>query len=217
MKHIATVLYTVLLCFTSQLGLANTQRFFNVSATGTPANLSIALCLNARGPLTCQNYMVSAINLNITTVPPNHTYPLAGIKIFTPGYSPSGCTPISNGYCLFSVSNTVPATIATLDNIPHSVGGTVSGYTTSGLILQNNGTDSLPLSASGGFTFPTQLANGASYSVTILSQPAGQTCSIANGSGIISSANVTNVTVTCSTITLTLTPTSGANGTITIA
>jgi hypothetical protein len=39
---------------------------------------------------------------------------------------------------------------------------------------------------------------GTAYAVTVSTQPSGLTCSIANGSGTMPAANVTNVTVTCS-------------------
>ncbi|TCO38350.1 GEVED domain-containing protein [Dokdonella fugitiva] len=80
----------------------------------------------------------------------------------------------------------------------YTVGGTVGGLTGSGLVLSlNAGAQTVPVATNGAFTFPTGLANGAAYAVTVGTQPAGQTCSVANGSGTISGANVTNVTVTC--------------------
>ncbi|MDR3476412.1 MAG: hypothetical protein P4M14_00090 [Gammaproteobacteria bacterium] len=85
---------------------------FNVAATGPSAQISMTLCLNGKGPLSCQTYTASAVNFSITTTIPNHTYPAAGIKINTPGYTPTGCTMSSNGYCLFTVSNTNAATIS---------------------------------------------------------------------------------------------------------
>jgi len=85
--------------------------FFNVAATGPAAQISMTLCLSGQGPLSCQNYTASAANLSITTTIPNHTYPNVGIKINTPGYIPTGCTMNSNGYCLFSVSNTTAVSI----------------------------------------------------------------------------------------------------------
>lgn len=58
------------------------------------------------------NVQSSGSALTISTVPTNHNYPAAGIQILTPGYSlASGCTPSTNGYCLFTTSNTTPATI----------------------------------------------------------------------------------------------------------
>jgi hypothetical protein len=78
----------------------------------------------------------------------------------------------------------------------YSVGGSVSGL--SGTVtLQNNGGDDLTVSVGGTFTFPTRLVNGAAYEVTVLTQPAGQTCSVSNGTGVISGTNVTNVAVSC--------------------
>lgn len=113
-RTLAYVIALVTLVITHSSRADNT--FFNVSAGGVPANLSITLCLNGNSPISCQIYTVSATNLNITTTIPNHTYPTAGIKVNTPGYGLSGCTPISNGYCLFSVSDVLPAAISTNAN-----------------------------------------------------------------------------------------------------
>jgi len=78
----------------------------------------------------------------------------------------------------------------------YTIGGTVSGL--SGTVgLQDNGGNDLSLSANSGFTFTTAMATGSNYSVTVLTQPAGQTCAIANGAGTVSGANVTDVTVSC--------------------
>ena len=80
----------------------------------------------------------------------------------------------------------------------YSIGGTVSGL--SGTVgLENNGGDPLSVSANGTFTFDSPLAQGASYSVTVTTEPTGQVCSVANGSGVVGSGNVTNVSVTCGT------------------
>jgi 6-phosphogluconolactonase (cycloisomerase 2 family) len=79
----------------------------------------------------------------------------------------------------------------------YTVGGTVSGLPGSGLVLQDNGGDSLPLASNGSFTFATPLASGAHYTVTVAAQPAGETCAVMNGTGTIASANITNVAITC--------------------
>jgi 6-phosphogluconolactonase (cycloisomerase 2 family) len=89
---------------------------------------------------------------------------------------------------------------------PHTVGGTVSGLTGSGLVLADNGGDSLTITASGNFTFATSVAGGASYNVTVATQPTNptQSCTVAHGSGTISGSDVTNVAITCTTSTFTI-------------
>src|ERR1700733_4530717 len=87
---------------------------------------------------------------------------------------------------------------ATTGGGPYSIGGTVSGL--SGTVgLEDNGGDPLSISANGTFTFDSPLTEGASYSVTVATEPSGQDCSVANGSGVVGSGNVTNVSVTCGT------------------
>ncbi len=83
-----------------------------------------------------------------------------------------------------------------------TVGGTVAGLAAGDtLTLQDNGGNNLPLTASGAFTFTGALATGAPYAVSVLSVtgPASQACTVANASGQIGSANVTNVQVSCTT------------------
>ena len=82
----------------------------------------------------------------------------------------------------------------------YSIGGTVSGLSGT-VVLQDNGGNDLSVGASGAFTFSTALATGSAYSVTVKTNPAGQTCSVANGSGTVGSANITNVAVTCTAAT----------------
>jgi 6-phosphogluconolactonase (cycloisomerase 2 family) len=85
----------------------------------------------------------------------------------------------------------------------YTIGGTVSGLTGSGLVLQNNGGDNLAVSASGAFTFATSISAGGTYAVTVMTQPAGQTCTVSSGSGT-ANANVTNVGVSCAASTVTV-------------
>lgn len=53
----------------------------------------------------------ASTTLKITTTTPHWTYPTAGIKIVTQGYSIVGKTPNRNGFVLFSVSNTAPVNL----------------------------------------------------------------------------------------------------------
>jgi hypothetical protein len=80
----------------------------------------------------------------------------------------------------------------------YTVTGTVSGLSSgASVVLKNNNTDTLTASANGSFTFPTALVSGASYTVTVGTQPAGESCQVGNGGPAAITADVTNVTVTC--------------------
>jgi hypothetical protein len=106
------------------------------------------------------------------------------------------CT-VSNGSGVASgnVSNIAVACVTTGPAVAYTVGGTVSGLSGT-LVLLNNGSNSLAVAGNGAFSFSSALAAGATYAVTIQSQPIGQTCTVTNGSGV-ANANVSNVTVTC--------------------
>jgi N-acetylneuraminic acid mutarotase len=82
----------------------------------------------------------------------------------------------------------------------YTIGGTVSGLLSTGLVLQDNGADDLTVSATGSFTFATSIASGGAYTVTILTQPAGQVCSVSNGSGTVGAANIINISVACGNV-----------------
>ena len=104
-----------LLMGVNQLIYAGAGSLFDVTATGAASTVSIRLCLNGKGALSCQDETVSALTLTISPSIRNHVYPAMGIKINTPGYGISGlgltCTPNSNGYCLFSASQSQPKSL----------------------------------------------------------------------------------------------------------
>ena len=61
----------------------------------------------------------------------------------------------------------------------YTIGGTVSGLTASGLVLQNNGGDNLTVAANAtSFTFPTKVAANGAYAVTVMTQPTNETCTV---------------------------------------
>jgi len=82
-----------------------------------------------------------------------------------------------------------------------SVGGSVSGLAGSGLVLLDNGTDHLGISANGSFAFSAQVQSGQDYGVTVQTQPANptQVCTVTGGSGTVGSSAVTSVSVACVT------------------
>lgn len=83
----------------------------------------------------------------------------------------------------------------------YTIGGTVTGLAGSGLVLQDNAGDDKAISANGSFTFAVQLEQGKAYSVTVKAQPVNpaQTCTVAGGSGTVTTGNVTSVAITCAT------------------
>jgi hypothetical protein len=92
--------------------------------------------------------------------------------------------------------------------LAYTVGGTLTGLPAGDTVtLQDNGADNLTLSNNGTFTFPTALPNGHAYSVTVSGTSQGTSIVTAiyppvtaNGSGTISGADVTNVTVQCTSV-----------------
>ncbi len=111
---------------------------------------------------------------------------------------PSGLTcTVANASGTMGVAPVANIVVTCLSNTPSAVGGTISGYTDTGLALRNGGDVLFIAKGVTAFTFPTPLIQGSAYSVTIQSQPATQTCSVANGNGKIGASAVTNVQVTC--------------------
>ena len=113
---------------------------------------------------------------------------------------PSGqnCTVSSgSGTANANVTN-VSVSCAAVAATTFTVGGTVSGLSGTGLVLQNNAGDNLTVSANGNFTFVTAINTGAAYAVTVSTQPAGpaQYCRVTAGTGT-AAANVTSVAVNC--------------------
>jgi hypothetical protein len=103
-------------------------------------------------------------------------------------------------------------------NSTFTIGGSVTGMVGSGLVLQDNLGDNLPISGSGSFTFATAINAGDPYSVTVLSSPIAQNCQVSGGSGTVASANITNVLVSCTTIPsygLSVTEIGSGSGTVT--
>lgn len=83
----------------------------------------------------------------------------------------------------------------------YAVGGSVTGLLGTGLVLRNNGADPVEIESDGGFTFPREIASGATYNVTVATQPTNpvQSCSIENAIGTVGGVDIANVSVNCTT------------------
>ena len=87
--------------------------------------------------------------------------------------------------------------------VAHTVGGTVVGLDGSGLVLQLDGADDLPIPADGSFVFNQQVQEGATYAVTVLTQPNGgasHLCLVNNGTGTMNTQPISDITVMCDVI-----------------
>jgi 6-phosphogluconolactonase (cycloisomerase 2 family) len=120
------------------------------------------------------------------------------VTVLTQPSNPTQTCTVTNGSGAASANVTGVTVSCTSASSGVTIGGTVTGLTGTGLVLQDNGGDNLTVSGNGPFTFATALASGKAYAVTVLTQPAGQTCTVANGTGTTASANVTSVAITCS-------------------
>jgi hypothetical protein len=80
----------------------------------------------------------------------------------------------------------------------HKVGGTITGLgNASGLVLIN-GKDRQPIDPGATtFTMPAGVGEEVPYGVTVLTQPAGRACTVANGTNTMGTADVTNIAVNC--------------------
>ena len=79
-----------------------------------------------------------------------------------------------------------------------TVGGVVTGLLGTGLTLQNNAGSPITVDANTSFAFPATAQNGAQYSVTVQSAPAGHSCAVVNGAGTVAGSDVGNIQIVCS-------------------
>jgi hypothetical protein len=144
-----------------------------------------------------------------TQIPSGGTY---AVTVFTQPTNPTQICTVTNGSG--TATGNVTNVAVTCSTTTYTIGGTISGLTGTGLVLQDNGTSNLTIAAGAtSFTFSTQIPSGGTYAVTVFTQPTNQTCSVTNGSGT-ATGNVTNVAITCSTTTYTIGGTiSGLTGT----
>jgi hypothetical protein len=108
---------------------------------------------------------------------------------------PAGQTCTLSGNASGTITSNITVTATCVSNYTISVA--VTGLTGT-LVMQDSKSDSLTFTTNSTQTFATIYASGSTYSVTVQTQPAGETCTLSsNASGTIT-ANVT-VTATCST------------------
>ncbi len=137
-----------------------------------------------------------------TSIPDLTTY---AVTVQTQPTSPSQTCTVRNGSGNLAGANVTNVAITCVTN-RFTVGGTVSGLTGAGLVLQDNSGDNLAISRNGTFAFATPVASGATFAVTVLTQPSQppQTCTVSGGTGTVGSSNISNVQITCTVNTFTI-------------
>ncbi|WP_395706264.1 DUF2341 domain-containing protein [Casimicrobium huifangae] len=128
------------------------------------------------------------------------------VTVQTQPSAPTQTCTVTNGTGPAAPANITDVAVNCTTNT-YTVGGTVSGLAGTGLVLSlNAGAQTVPVTANGAFNFPTAIASGGTYTVTVQTQPSAptQTCSMTNASGSVSSSNVTSISVSCTTNTYTV-------------
>jgi hypothetical protein len=128
------------------------------------------------------------------------------VTVFTQPTTPNQTCVVTNGSGTVAGANVTAVSVA-CTTTTYTIGGTISGLATGNdVVLRNNGGNNLTVAANGSFSFSTPITDGGSYAVTVFTQPTtpNQTCVVTNGSGTVAGANVTNVSVACTTATYTI-------------
>lgn len=142
--------------------------------------------------------------------------PVSATGAFSFGYQPNGSTykvtvgtqptnPVQNCVVTNDQGTITGADVSNVNvqctTAKFAIGGSVSGLAGSGLTLQLNGANDLPVGSDGAFAFPVTLDDLSNYTVTVGNSPANpvQSCVVTNGQGSLSGADVGNIGVECTT------------------
>jgi len=181
------------------------------SSSGGSGSSTFTISGTLTGLATGSQVAIENNGADLTTLSANGTFSFATPVAFDGAYSVIVITQPQDATCTVQ-NGTGSGVTANVSNIvlqcsanTFTIGGTLTGLA-SGMevTLDNNAADPLVLSANGSFTFSTPVAELGGYNVTVGSESAGQSCSVTNGQGTQVSANVSNITVGCSTDTYTI-------------
>jgi len=177
------------------------------SASATNGNFTIGGSITGftSGVLILQLNGGSDVSLSPTSSYQVGSVPTGATYSVTIKTNPSGLTcSVANGTgsATANVTNVDITCTAGLTGTSYTIAGTISGFTSGTLVLQLNGGGDVNLSPTSNFQLGS-VSSGTSYSVTIKTNPSGFTCSVVNGTGS-ATANVTNVSITCSSLSYTI-------------
>jgi hypothetical protein len=104
---------------------------------------------------------------------------------------------VANGNGAVDSSSTPVNTVVVTCTGVSLVGGTVSGLAAGGTLVLSNGAEQLSVITNGAFVFPSAKTIGTAYGVIVVTQPTGQTCTLANNGGVVSTTSPTAIVATC--------------------
>ena len=165
----------------------------SIAASGTLAAAGLVLRNNGGDDLTITNDAPVSY-VFATPVAAGKPY---NVTVLTQPSSPTQFCSVANA------SGTMPSSNLTTVNVncalAYTIGGnSINNLKNTGLVLQNKLKDNLLISpADTSFSFKTPLVTADTYTVSVLTQPLGQNCSIGGGSGTVGSSDVNSVTISC--------------------
>jgi len=175
------------------------------SIGGTIANLNGTILLQNNGANS-----LSVSGSGAASTPFTFTQPVAsdGPYAVTIQTQPSGQTCAITAGGSGNATANVTSVVITCAAV-YTIGGAIANLNGT-VVLANNGGNNLSVTATGApstpFTFTQPVASGGPYTVTIQTQPSGQTCAITTGGSGNATANVTSVAISCASQPFTLRP-----------
>jgi 6-phosphogluconolactonase (cycloisomerase 2 family) len=152
------------------------------------------------GSLTLQNNGADS-----KSVSANGSFTFATPVAYNGGYAVTVSTQPAGQTCTVSsgsgtnVTADISSVSVTCSAATYTIGGSVTGLQSGTQVtLDNNSADPTIVTSNTTFSFATKVAYTGSYTVTVGTQPNGQTCTVSNGSGTNVAADVSNVSVSCS-------------------
>ena len=189
-----SILALILCAVLAACGSSNSGVTTNYTVGGTVSGLSGSglvlkdnggnnLAVSANGPFTFTAALASGTAFSVT--------------VLTQPTNPSQSCVVTSGSGTLSSSNVTNVSVTCTNT--YTIGGTVINLVGigGGLQLQDNGGDNLSVNANGTFTFPTAIASGSHYSVTVSAAFQSSADLHSDEWTGTATANVTNVAVAC--------------------
>jgi hypothetical protein len=175
-----------------------------------PLNAAIVAVFSA--PIDPATLSASSFGLMRGGTPVAGSVRLVGTSGISAEFYPDSALAPQTSYQLFVTQaihdvNGVPLAAAVTDTFSTGstsqaflVGGSVTGLAGTGLVLDLNGIESLPVAANGTFLFSTQLAQGTAVNITVHTLPSNpsQLCTVAGGSSVMPNGPDVSAAITCS-------------------